>query len=163
MKGDDALEPIVNKGKSKYYHKILVRGTDFESCRRNMLNFFEKYLLVRYSHINLLQNDCLSALIPEFWIKVEKAILKNQQILKELLEELHKESVITLKDLGELPQGYKTKMLHTITHFLDGFFGIDTYFYNLEEDSHWVSEGLLEKIKATPSHYWLLALEADFE
>src|SRR4030043_54062 len=65
-----------------------------------------------------------------------------------------------LKDLQELPQGYKSKILHVITHLLDGFFGIDTYFYNLEEDSHWVSEELKEKIKTNPPIFWLLSLEA---
>ena len=163
MKGDDALEPIVNKGKSKYYHEILVRGVDFETCTEKMLHFFEKYQLVRYSHINLLQNNCVSASMPEFRTKIEQAIHKNHQILNELVEELHKEGIVTLKDLRELQQGYKTKMLHTITHFLDGFFGIDTYFYNLEEDSHWISEGLQRRIQEKPSLYWILAVEADFD
>ncbi len=52
-----------------------------------------------------------------------------------------------------MPQGYKSKMLHVITHFLDGFFGIDTFFYNLEEDSHWVSEELQKKIAEAPTYY----------
>ena len=54
-------------------------------------------------------------------------------------------------------------MLHVITHLLDGFFGIDSYFYNLVEDSHWVSEELRATIKTSPSRYWLIAVEADFE
>jgi hypothetical protein len=63
--------------------------------------------------------------------------------------------------LSELPQGFRTKMLHVITHFLDGFFGIDTYFYNLEEDSHWVSEQARRRIREAPSDYRLLSVEAE--
>ena len=59
-------------------------------------------------------------------------------------------------DLNDMGQGYKSKILHTLTHFLDGFFGIDTCFYNLEEDSHWLSDGLAAEIKKYPKKFWLL-------
>jgi hypothetical protein len=45
---------------------------------------------------------------------------------------------------------------------LDGFFGIDTYFFNLEEESHWVSVELQKSMEAAPSAYWLLTIEAGF-
>ena len=86
-------------------------------------------------------------------------ITKN--LLKQLIKELGDEEVTNLKDLEELPQGYKSSMLHIVTHFFDGFFGVDTYFYNLEEDSHWVSEELIKKMQTSPSHFWILVLEAE--
>ncbi|MBS1113124.1 MAG: hypothetical protein H6Q92_887, partial [Nitrospirae bacterium] len=82
------------------------------------------------------------------------------RILRGLIKELQVEGVMNLDDLNALPQGYKTKMLHVITHFLDGFFGIDTYFYNLVEDSHWVSEEMRRRIAENPSDFWLLSLDA---
>ena len=147
----------------KFYHETLTGGPDFKVCKRKVLHFFQNYQLVRYSHINILEEDSVPASSPVFLDRVEKAILKNRRTVHDLIKELQGEGVITLDDLQELPQGYKSKMLHTVTHFLDGFFGIDTYFYNLEEDSHWVSEELQKKIEASPSGYWLLTLEANME
>ena len=56
-------------------------------------------------------------------------------------------------------QGYESKVLHIITHLVDGFFGADTVFYNLEEDSHWLSDKLTDKIKEQPEKFWLLKIE----
>jgi hypothetical protein len=104
--------------------------------------------------------DSLPASSPEFWDKMEHAILENRLVLRQLLTELGDEGITTLKDLEDLPQGYMSTILHTATHFLDGFFGVDTYFYNLVEDSHWVSEELTKKMRSVPAHFWLLAIEA---
>jgi hypothetical protein len=163
MPFQDILTRHKDIGKTKYQHEILVRGSDFDTCKKKVLHFFEKYQLVRYSYIYILKDESLSAASPDFEGRLQKAILNNRQIVHDLIKELQGEGVITLDDLQELPQGYKSKMLHTVTHFLDGFFGIDTYFYNLEDDSHWVSEELHKKIEASPSGYWLLALEANLE
>lgn len=143
-----------------YHHVILVRGRGYEVCKKKVLSFFDQYQLVRYSDIKVRKNESVSASNPEFAKKLRKGILKNRRILNTLVKELQGEGVITLNDLNVLPQGYKTKMLHVITHFLDGFFGIDTYFYNLEEDSHWVSRKFREKIAEQPSGFWLIYLEA---
>jgi hypothetical protein len=161
MPFQDILTRHKDIGGTKYRHEILVSGSNFDTCKKKVLHFFQNYQLVRYSHINILEEDSVPASSPVFLDRVEKAILKNRRTLHDLIKELQGEGVITLDDLQELPQGYKSKMLHTVTHFLDGFFGIDTYFYNLGEDSHWVSEELHKKIEASPYGYWLLALEAD--
>jgi len=145
----------------KFHYEILSSGLDFDACKRNVLHFFQTYQLVRYAQIKILKDDSLPASSPEFWDKIEKAILENRLVLKQLLKELEDEGITTLKDLEKLPQGYKSTMLHTATHFLDGFFGVDTYFYNLVEDSHWVSRELTQKMQFSPAHYWLLALEAE--
>jgi 23S rRNA A1618 N6-methylase RlmF len=110
--------------------------------------------------ITIQESTSVSASNPEFHDRLEKAIRSNRRILHTLVKELQIENIITLDDLNELPQGYKTKMLHVITHFLDGFFGIDTYFYNLVEDSHWVSEEMQSRIVKNPSDFRLLSLDA---
>ncbi len=147
-----------NIGHSKFYHEILAKGSDLNSCKNKTLRFFQNYQLVRYSRI--LIKEFLQPSHPFFWEKIEKAVLKNHHILNELIEELEIEGIKTMKDLQTISQGYKTSMLHTITHLVDGFFGVDTYFYNLEEDSHWISDELKEKIKQNPDHYWLFSIEA---
>jgi hypothetical protein len=157
----DILSRQEDLGKSHYIHEFLVKGEDFAFSKKKVLQFFERYQLVRYSHISIAENTSLTATSPDFQERLNKAILGNRQIVNNLLEELGKEGVSTLHDLSEMPQGFRTKMLHVITHFLDGFFGIDTYFYNLEEDSHWVSEQARRHIRETPSDYRLLSVEAE--
>lgn len=161
MPYQDILSRQDDLGKSHYLHEFLVKGGDFAFSKKKVLQFFERYQLVRYSHITIAENNSLPATGPDFEERLNKAILENRRIINKLLEELGKEGVRTLHDLSEMPQGFRTKMLHVITHFLDGFFGIDTYFYNLEEDSHWVSEKALQQIRETPSDYWLLSIEAE--
>ena len=156
----DILSREKDLQKNAYQHEILVKGDDFGTCKAKILQFFERYELVRYSQIDVAQDASLSAGDPDFDDRLQKAILKNRGILQALTDELQREGVDTVHDLSALPQGYKTKMLHVITHILDGFFGIDTYFYNLEEDSHWVSDVLSKKIHAHSSKYWLLTIEA---
>jgi hypothetical protein len=161
MPYQDILSRQEDLGKSHYIHEFLVKGQDFAFSQKKVLQFFERYQLVRYSHISIEENTSLPATSPDFEERLNKAVLENRRIVNKLLEELGKEGVSTLHDLSEMPQGFRTKMLHVITHFLDGFFGIDTYFYNLEEDSHWVSEQARHKILETPSDYWLLSIEAE--
>jgi len=146
--------------KPEYHHEILVKGSDFESCKQRVLHFFEKYQLVRYSQITILENYSLPASSPDFGDRLMRAVLKNRQIVHNLVKELQNEGVVTLYDVGEILQGYKSKMLHVITHFVDGFFGIDTFFYNLEDDTHWVTEEFQKKLYAAPSHYWILTIKA---
>jgi len=157
----DILSRQDDLGKSHYLHEFLVKGEDFAFSQKKVLQFFEHYQLVRYSHISIEENISLPATSPDFEERLNKAMLENRQIVNRLTEELGKEGVKTLHDLSEMPQGFRTKMLHVITHFLDGFFGIDTYFYNLEEDSHWVSEQARRRIREAPSDYWLLSVEAE--
>jgi hypothetical protein len=161
MPYQDILSRQDDLGKSHYLHEFLVKGEDLAFSKKKVLQFFERYQLVRYSHISIVENTSLPATSPDFEERLNKAILKNRQIVNNLMEELGKEGISTLHDLSEMPQGFRTKMLHVITHFLDGFFGIDTYFYNLEEDSHWVSEKARRLIREPPYNYWLLSIEAE--
>jgi len=145
--------------KAKYRHEILVKGKDLETCKGRVLRFFRDYQLVLYSSVTILQDELLPASDPGFGKRLDRAERENRRILHELVEELRGEGVALMDDLENMPQGYRTKMLHVIIHLLDGFFGIDSHFYNLEEDSHWVSEELKRKMAGAPSAYWLLTME----
>ena len=144
-----------------YYHEILTKGPDFEFSQKRVLRFFQKYHLVSYSHVYVIESASLPASSHDFEGRLQKALLKNRQLLHTLLNELQSEGYTTIQDLQTMPQGHRTKIFHVITHLLDGFFGLDTHFYNLEEDSHWVSEALWKKINANSSHYWLLTVAAE--
>jgi hypothetical protein len=157
----DILSRQKDLGTSKYYHEILTKGTDFVFSQKRVLHFFQKYQLVSYSSVHVIESESLPASSHNFKDRLQKAVLKNRQLLHTLLNELRSEGYTTIQDLQTMPQGHRTKIFHVITHLLDGFFGLDTHFYNLEEDSHWVSETFWKKIKANPSHYWLLSVEGD--
>lgn len=160
MPYNDILDRHRDLNKPVYLYEILVRGSGFEACREKVLLFFQKYQLVRFSVITIREEASVPAVNPAFQGRLRQAILTNRGILNNLIRELQDEKITTLSDLNALPQGYKTKLLHIITHFLDGFLGIDTHFYNLIEDSHWISEELLNSIVETPSDFWLLSLDA---
>lgn len=160
MPFDDILDRHRDLKRPVYSSEILVKGSGFEPCKANVLLFFQRYQLVRFSEITIDESRSISALNPGFQARLQEAIRANRTILQTLIKELQDEKVLTLDDLNELPQGYKTKLLHIITHFLDGFFGIDTHFYNFVEDSHWVSDGMLKMIGEIPSDFWLLRLDA---
>jgi hypothetical protein len=148
-------------GTTTFYHEILTKGPDFQFSKKRVLRFFQKYQLLSYSHVHVIESESLPASSHDFENRLQNALLKNRQLLHNLLNEFQSEGYTTIQDLQTMPQGRRTKTFHVITHLLDGFFGLDTHFYNLEEDSHWVSEGLWKKIGALPSHYWLLPVKAE--
>ncbi len=156
----DMLSRQKDLGKTQYYHEILTKGSDLEFSKRRVLHFFQKYKLVRYSNVSVLENESLPASSPEFEERLKKAVLKNRQLLRNLIKELQDEGITKIQNLQAIRQGYKTRVFHVITHILDGKFGLDTHFYNLEEDSYWVSDVLREKIENDKPHYWLLSIEA---
>ncbi len=140
-------------------HFFLVKSDDLESGWKKVKAFLKGYELIHYDDIKLLKNDSISSQNPEFNELLSRLLRKNKSFLQKSLDELKDEGYCTTDDLKELPQGYLSKFLHGIVHFLDGFYGVDSYFYNLEEGSHWVSMPLLRKIKKGEK-FWLLKVLA---
>lgn len=161
MSPTDALSRHEDLAKPIYCHEILIKGKDFERCKTRVTKFFDTYQLIRYSVVKINKDKSLSAENPNFSGRLSGALQKNRLILSGMMGELRSEGVSTLDDIENLPQGHKSKLLHIACHFLDGFMGIDTYFFNLEEDSHWVSVKLMKKIESEPSEHWLLMVEAE--
>ncbi|MBU0730917.1 MAG: hypothetical protein KKE17_05205 [Proteobacteria bacterium] len=141
-------------------HYFLVAGPDFESCRNRVLRFFQRTLLVHYDSVTVIREKSLVSENPLFWANTEKNIDENQRVLQELINDLEGSGLHSLRDFVSLPEGFQSKTLHIVAHLLDGFFGIDSHFFNLEEDSHRISRQLNEKIRKTPSWYWLICAEA---
>lgn len=140
-------------------HAILVAGADFQSCRLRVERFFARTLLVRYDEVEMLENEAINAKDPDFAARLNAGLVANKQVLGELLENLKDEGFNSVDDLWHMEKGYLTKILHMIAHMTDGFIGIDSRFYNLEEDSHGVSRGLYQKIAAKPEDYWLFRVK----
>jgi len=87
---------------------------------------------------------------------METGIAANRTFCSALLKELQETGLTELEDLLAIQPGYPSKLLHILTHMLDGFIGTDSVFYNLVEDSHWLSEPLRSTIQQNPESYWLV-------
>jgi len=146
-------------GKLEIAHSILIKGPDFETCSQQVRGFFDKTTLLRYDEVLIMENETQSGSGENFWAGIEDGLASNRKVLEELLENLKTEGFLTLDDLRNLERGYLSKVLHIIAHLQDGFIGIDSRFYNLEEDSHGVSMALRQKIQATPENYWLISVK----
>lgn len=118
-------------------HLILVFAQNKEQACLQVQKFFKNTLLVQYDAVDILKDECLAATETEFKDKLNEAISRNQETLQKFISEFEKTGFKTLADLQHVEHGYPSKMLHIITHFLDGFIGVDTAFYNLIDDSHW--------------------------
>lgn len=141
-------------------HEILVSGPDFATCKIRVQRFFERYMLVRYDTVRIDEQEAANAGQPIFFDRLERALAGNHEVLKELLEDLRLQGYTSLDDLQALPQGLASKTLHIASHLLDGFFGIDSHFYNLEDDSHWLTEKKRQQISRQPEAFWLLKVTA---
>jgi hypothetical protein len=122
-------------------------------------HFFDRTILIRYDEVLVLENESISGAEKEFRTRLQEGLAANRQVVGELLENLKDEGFVTLEDIQDLEKGYLSKILHTIAHLHDGFIGIDSRLYNLEEDSHGISPDLQQQIAAAPDNYWILKVK----
>jgi hypothetical protein len=143
-------------GNLEISHDILIAGTDFESCRKRVNHFYDSTMLIRYDQVRIEENVSINGTEKGFSTRLQEGLAANQKAVRELLDNLRDEGFETFEDIQGVEKGYVSKMFHTIAHLLDGFIGIDSRFYNLEEDSHGISRDLQEKILSAPQNYWIL-------
>ncbi len=140
-------------------HSILATGTSCEDTRAQVLHYFANSSLVRYDKIVNSRDRNLAASDPAFAVELERVLGRNREILAGFIKELHGTGKQNHIELSAIGQGYQSKLLHIIAHFLDGFIGIDSAFYNLVDDSHWLPEATAALIKTEPDKYWLYYLD----
>lgn len=140
-------------------HSILVSGEHYEDCKAQIYGFFKKTSLVQYDKIAIDSSGAVSGDNDCFAEKLESSLKQNRRVLTGLVEELKVAGFEKRSDLPDLQQGYPSKVLHIIAHFLDGFIGIDSAFYNLIDDSHWVSPSTRELLADKPETFWLVPLD----
>jgi len=139
---------------------MLVDGPDFGTSRRRVERFFARTILVKYDSVQVVAEKSCNGTDRHFWKKLDAGITENRNLAAELLADLKETGLTELDNLTTLPQGYASKILHTMAHLLDGFFGVDSRFYNLNDDSHWLNDSQLSHIKQKPESYWLIHVEA---
>lgn len=134
----------------------------FAAAKSHVLKFFNNSSLLQYDSIAVVEEESYNAEKQEFWPALEQVINANMSILRGFIDDLQGEGCREIKDLQRLAMGYPSKLLHMIAHLVDGFIGIDSVFYNLIEDSHWISEALRKAVLKAPDRYWIVRLEASF-
>ncbi|ADW17129.1 hypothetical protein Despr_0955 [Desulfobulbus propionicus DSM 2032] len=137
-------------------HYFLVRSRSGQLAGQHVERYLANNQLISYAEFFVRTEEILNGAGHTFWDTLGHGLAANDQFARRMLAHLKEEGVTSLDQLPELEQGYVTKILHTLTHLLDGFIGIDSVFYNLVEDSHRVSAGLSDAIRANPADYWLV-------
>jgi hypothetical protein len=137
-------------------HYFLVHSRSASSAGQHVERYLAGNQLITYADFFVRVEEVLSGTDARFRPVLEHGLAANRAFARRMLDHLKEEGVTTLEQLLELQQGYVTKVLHTLTHLLDGFIGIDSVFYNLVEDSHWASDGLLTALQDNAVEYWLV-------
>ncbi len=140
-------------------HSFLVSGEHYEDCKAQIDSFFEKTTLVQYDKISIDNDAIVNGGNEQFSERLKKGLDRNQAVLAKFIDELKTTGFEKRSDLPSLKQGYPSKVLHIIAHFLDGFISIDTAFYNLIDDSHWISAKTKEQLTSHPEKFWLIPLD----
>lgn len=140
-------------------HKVLLAGDSLDHCSEQVHKFFDLTSLVIYDCIEVIEKKSFSGLDAAFFDHIVKAETHNRRTAQGLIDELAKARILKTEDLIHVEQGYLSKTLHILSHFLDGFIGIDSYFYNLIDDSHWLPPATAKAIQQNPDHYWLLHID----
>ena len=137
-------------------HYLLARAQSNVLAAQYVERYIASSQLISYAEFFVRVDEVLASDHAQFWTTLEHGVTANHQFARRMLTHLQEEGVERLDQLLELKQGYATKVLHTLTHLLDGFIGVDSVFYNLVEDSHWVSDSLAAEIRAQRGAYWLV-------
>jgi len=143
-------------------HWLMCEADCFAVAQSRAHAFLASSMLLRYDTVSVVEGLSCSADTDRFWPALEEGIKANMSILRGLVDDLQAEGCRMIAEVPSLAMGYPSKLLHIIAHFVDGFIGIDSVFYNLEEDSHWLSDRLRETIQKSPERYWLVWVEARF-
>lgn len=137
-------------------HYFLVRAQNADLAARHVERYLDGNQLISYAEFFVHADEVLSATHAQFGETLARGLAANNAFARQMIDHLQEEGVTTLEQLLHLKQGYTTKLLHTLTHLLDGFIGIDSVLYNLVEDSHWVSAELSEAMHTKACEYWLV-------
>lgn len=144
-------------------HTILVKEPDLAKSSAHVHHFLDSTTLVQYDAVKILAAESCAGTDQRFWPNLEQSLAANRQVLNKLTEELQAAGTKEFSDLFAMPQGFQSKIFHTMAHLLDGFFGIDSRFYSLPEDSHWLGESLRRQMEISPEAFWLVRVVATLE
>ena len=140
----------------KISHLFLVEAENPQEGAEQVEHYLKGNPLITYSDLVIRSDEIIGSKEGRFWPMLNKGIAKNMDYALSLVDTLKEEGVETIEELVHMEEGYLTKVLHTLTHLLDGFIGVDSVFYNLVEDSHRISHTLKKSVDAEREKYWLI-------
>lgn len=140
-------------------HAILLSGNSLQSCCEQVQSYFAKTTLVRYDSLKIIADKSVCGTASTFQESLARGVEKNGSVISGLISELEKTGIEKISQLQQLQQGYPSKTLHLLSHFIDGFISIDSAFYNLVDDSHNIPAKTAEEIQRNPEQYWIIVLE----
>ncbi len=144
-------------------HLFLTPGASLADSQQRVRRFLGRTTLVRYDTVEFLPGRTIRGDEADFNETLANGLASNRATLAELVADLDREGFHSLAELAATPQGYPSKLLHTVAHLADGFFGVDSAFYNLAEDSHQISTALRQAMRQQPTDYWLVELTGSSE
>lgn len=147
-----------DRNQFKISHFFLVEADTSINGMNQVRRYLEGNQLITYTDLVIRDDEVVQGDDARFWPSLEQGVAKNMEFARSMVNVLREEGVTTVHDLLRIREGYLTKVLHTLTHILDGFIGVDTVFYNLIEDSHRVSGTLKQAIERNSTGYWLIAV-----
>ncbi len=142
----------------KESHIFLVEAEDEAQGIQQVQHFLQSTQLIQCADFVVVNEDICAATQEIFIDLLQQKETENMKFAASQLTTLRDEGISTLEDLLTMKEGYLTKVLHTLSHILDGFIGVDSVMYNLVEDSHRVSSTLQEVISSQPERYWLIPI-----
>lgn len=143
----------------KSRHIFLVQAESRQDASHKVVHFLQATELVSYGRLNIDENGVVSGTSDSFWEILWHGVEKNKAFSQQVLEELKGNGVREVGDLLTVSLGYPSKLLHILAHMIDGFIGVDSVFYNLVEDSHWLGKNQETVIRKTPEQFWLVPVE----
>ncbi|MDW7772910.1 MAG: hypothetical protein SCH71_08475 [Desulfobulbaceae bacterium] len=141
-------------------HDLLVSGPDIQTCSQHARRFLEKSQLVHYDTVEIDLEHSMNGSDARFPEALDRSIARNHEILAQLLAQLKEEGCVDLDHLLLLSQGFPSKLLHTMCHLLDGFFGVDSFFFDIDEVSNWLTAPRQKQIRESPETCWLMHVKA---
>ncbi len=146
---------------TEFQHIFLVQAESIKEACHQVTHFLQTSELVSYAQLNIDAARVKAGDSDGFWKDLQQGAKKNKEFSRRVLHELQAAGVHEVNDLLTLPLGYPSKLLHILTHMVDGFFGVDSFFYNLVEDSHWLGEKVEARIRKNPEQFWLVPVETE--
>ncbi|MBU1137518.1 MAG: hypothetical protein KKA76_00930 [Proteobacteria bacterium] len=138
---------------------FLVQAQSRQEAVQQVLHFLQTTELISYGLLNIDETGIMAGDSDVFWGNLWQGVGKNKAFSQQVLEELQRNGVREASDLLTVPLGYPSKLLHILAHMIDGFVGVDSAFYNLVEDSHWLGKKIETAICENPKQFWLIPVE----
>ena len=141
-----------------FAHTLLVFGNDYEACCRQACDFLKANKLLGYERLEVIEAESCSGADRNFRRRLNASIKKHRENISFLVNELNQVGFHSVYDIENMEQSYPSKVLHILSHLLDGYICVDSRFYNLIDRSHQVPPTTVASIRKLPQRYWLIRI-----